>query len=47
MDDLPQNHITAPSQDAKVDAVGVEHVTTTVCQRTVPSYLVEAAVDGL
>lgn len=47
VDDLPQNHITALSQNAEVHVVGVEYVTTTLCQRTVPWYLIQAAVDGL
>lgn len=33
VNDLPQNHITALGQNAKVHAVGVEYVTTIDCQR--------------
>lgn len=33
VNDLPQNHITALSQNAEVHAVGVEYVTTIDCQR--------------
>lgn len=44
---MPQNHITALSQSAKIDAVGVEYVTIADCWRIVSRHLVQAVVDGI
>lgn len=44
---MPQNLITALSQNAKIYAVGVEYVIIVDCQRIVPQHLVQAVVDRL